>query len=698
MMPTLDQILPSLASLGLWSYWIIGLGALLEAFFATGVIVPGTLIVDAGGILVQQGALDFFDLVWFVVIGSVLGSEISYWAGVLARRGLDKRWNPASSAVYVKAEALFRRHGGWALVIGRFLGPLSGLVSFAASVAGMERRRFFIWNILSAAIFALVHVSLGYFLGDVITRLGPIATRAALLAGAVAVLLALVWWLVIRVERMLPFVLSVLYSIGQGVAANPGVRDWATRHPRLAGWIVARLDTSRFGGLTATLLAAAFTYILFIWVASVLDFILAEPIVQVDQRVASLVHAFWSPTLLRLFAYITALGDWRVVAALMAAAVALLLSRRRYGLAVGLAIAVLGDIVTVTALKLIFRRPRPDLAYFIETSGSFPSGHAAIAVAFYGTVFFIAWRLRWIGPLAAALLAATLAFLIGFSRIYLIEHYLTDVLNGWLVGGLWLVIAIAIAEWWACTHSARTDAPSVARHFRLATAAAGVVLIAAAGWTIATYDKARSVALLPSGPQTVASAAAPFLDGTAPMIPESVTGTPLEPVNVLVSAPDRAALIRAMQSSGWVIAVPPSVSTVASALWADFSGNETATAPVTPYFWAGQPNDLAFEKPAGGANPKNRHHIRFWQSRFATSDGLRLFVGAASLDDALDWTLLHQVDPDIDAERDALVRDLQAAGVAGTVARVRILTTRRSESDAGNPWFSDGAAAVVTLR
>jgi len=59
---------------------------------------------------------------------------------------------------------------------------------------------------------------------------------------------------------------------------------------------------------------------------------------------------------------------------------------------------------------------------------------------------------------------------------------------------------------------------------------------------------------------------------------------------------------------------------------------------------------------------------------------------------------LHQVDPDIDAEREALISDLQVAGVVGTVARARILTTRRSGPDAGNQWFSDGTAAVLTLR
>lgn len=257
---TLDQILPSLEALGIWSYWIIGLTSMLEAFFVTGVFIPGTLVVDAGGILVQQGVIDFFDLVWFVAIGSIIGGEFSYWVGILARRGLNQHWNPKKSQNYQKAERLFRRHGGLALVIGRFLGPVSGLVPFAASVAGMNRRRFVTWNIVSGFPYALGHVAFGYFLGDVITQLGPIITRLALFTGAVLLVLAVLWWLIVRIEGMLPLVISILRSIAQGIAENPDVRVWADHHPRAAGFVAHRFDPSRVSGLTATLLGLAFVY------------------------------------------------------------------------------------------------------------------------------------------------------------------------------------------------------------------------------------------------------------------------------------------------------------------------------------------------------------------------------------------------------------------------------------------------------
>ncbi len=692
----LSQILPSLESLGIWSYWIIALAAMLEAFFVTGVFVPGTLVVDAGGVLVQHGALDFFDLAWFVAIGSILGGELSYQAGIWARKGMSTRWNPENSPSYQKAERLFRRYGGLALVLGRFSGPLAGLIPFAAAVSGMERRRFSRWNIVSGIPYALVHVALGYFLGDILTRLGPAATRVALFAGAVLLLLAVLWWLVIRIERLLPFVLSILGSVAEAIATNPQVRAWAARHPRLAGFLAHRLDTSRASGLTATLLGAAILYVLTIWAGSALDFLMAEPIVQADTRLANLIHAFRTPLLIRIAAHGTALGDWRVVASLMAATLGWLWIRRRPDLMLALMTAVAGDVVTVALLKRVFDRPRPGLAYFVETSGSFPSGHAAISVAFYGTLFFILWQMRRVGPIIAALLATTLAFAIGLSRIYLIEHYLSDVLNGWLVGTLWLLIGIALAQWWRETRPAGAAAPGPA--LRGAVLGLAVLLCGFAGWQVATYDKARNVVIAQDADEIVTDIPGLFATGTVPGATESIVGTPLEPVNVLILARDAAAVDRAMSQAGWKPAERPTPAGLARAAWALLTSIEDDRAPVTPYFWRGQPNDLAYEKPATDKTVARRHHIRLWRTNFVTPDGLRLFVGAASFDDGLDWRLLHHIDPNVDAERDLLAADLATAGAVVDSRKVQLSQPRLGTSVAGDPWFSDGRAAFLTLR
>lgn len=93
--------------------------------------------------------------------------------------------------------------------------------------------------------------------------------------------------------------------------------------------------------------------------------------------------------------------------------------------------------------KILFQRPRPLYAVFPETDFSFPSGHATIAVAFYGYLVYILvrslnekynWLIMAISPL--------IILFIGFSRLYLGVHYVSDVLAGYLVGSLTLAIGI----------------------------------------------------------------------------------------------------------------------------------------------------------------------------------------------------------------------------------------------------------------
>lgn len=692
---SLDALLPSLTSLGVLGYWLIGAASALEAWFVTGVIFPGTLIVDAGGILVQRGVLDFWDLVWFVAVGSILGAEAGYWTGRLARARLTGRWSVKSWPAYARSEALFRKRGGVALVLGRFAGPVAGLVPLVAALSGMERRRFLIWSVIGSLPYSLAHVSLGYLLGGVLAQMGPALTRAALIAGAVALALALTAWLVWHLVRLAPRVVPVIAAAGEALAARPAVQRLRARYPGTAAFVAARLERGTFTGLPLSALAAILAYVFVVWLDGVFEFLRSDPILQVDQRLAELIHAFWTPGLLRLAAHVTALGDARVVTALCLAVLIWLVGKSRFDLAAGLLLAALGDLVSVSVLKLLFHRPRPELAWFAENSNSFPSGHAAISVAFWGMLFYGLWRTGRLSAVAATLLAALVALAIGASRLYLIEHYLTDVMNGWLVGAMWLVAGITLAEWLGHWRAPLRLNPS--GWLRAAGRAAIVALVFAAGWTTARYDKALAVPPAPEGVLHLADVPSLFTDHDRPRLTESLLGNPLEPINVLIRAPDAAALSAAMVRAGWTPARLPSPEAVLDTLWALVTNSPDPTAPVTPYFWDGQPNGLAFERPADAGGPQLRHHVRFWDSEAVLPDGTWLFVGAASFDNGLDRTLLHHIDPAIDVERDRVASDLTGAGAAVAEAPLVVAGPGLGTSVAGDPWFTDGKAVVLNL-
>ncbi len=97
-------------------------------------------------------------------------------------------------------------------------------------------------------------------------------------------------------------------------------------------------------------------------------------------------------------------------------------------------------VAAVHAVKLLCRRPRPDspaTLVAMPSDWSFPSAHTAQATAFFLCLCLIAWRLlpspwQWAGNI----LCLSVCFAVGWSRLYLRVHHLSDVLGGFLLGCL----------------------------------------------------------------------------------------------------------------------------------------------------------------------------------------------------------------------------------------------------------------------
>ena len=156
---------------------------------------------------------------------------------------------------------------------------------------------------------------------------------------------------------------------------------------------------------------------------------------------------------------VTALGYYYVVLPLLAAiSFAFYLKGWRLS-AVMLVVSTAGGIFLTTVLKAVFRRARPEVIDSGYTAGfySFPSGHATVAVGFYGALALIlAYHLRGAARWAVLLVGAVVVLLIGFSRLYLGVHYPTDVLAGFLAAPLWLVSVAGVYVLWLSVRGLRT--------------------------------------------------------------------------------------------------------------------------------------------------------------------------------------------------------------------------------------------------
>jgi undecaprenyl-diphosphatase len=207
----------------------------------------------------------------------------------------------------------------------------------------------------------------------------------------------------------------------------------------LARWI-SLAGVELVGGLLILTVAA--------WVFGAVAEDVVEGDTRLDTRLADWLHDHASPGWTTFFESVTFLGNVPTLAAFaLVSAIVLAVRGHRAELQL-LLLAAVGTQILTLGLKLGFERERPFFPdpLATESSYSFPSGHASVSLAVYGTIGFILARhlddrRAQIASLAAA---AVLVGLVGFSRLYLGVHFLSDVVAGFSVGLAWVALCAVL--------------------------------------------------------------------------------------------------------------------------------------------------------------------------------------------------------------------------------------------------------------
>src|SRR6266542_3233073 len=178
------------------------------------------------------------------------------------------------------------------------------------------------------------------------------------------------------------------------------------------------------------------------------DIINHEPLTVADAQLSTWLHSHGTPSLTSAMIVASSFGSTATVTCIAVALGLYLLWRQRFYWLTAVATSVAGGALLNRLLKYAFHRPRPhfDDPILKLTSYSFPSGHTMMATVLYGALaaYLLAktpdrrWRVLII--MSASLLIA----LVGFSRIYLGAHYLSDVLGAMAEGLAWLSLCLTV--------------------------------------------------------------------------------------------------------------------------------------------------------------------------------------------------------------------------------------------------------------
>jgi hypothetical protein len=186
-----------------------------------------------------------------------------------------------------------------------------------------------------------------------------------------------------------------------------------------------------------------------------------------------------------------------------------------------------------------------------------------------------------------------------------------------------------------------------------------------------------------------------------PTITHTANGIPGDPLNLALVGTE-ADLHNSLLDAGWRPADPLTWRTSLKIARTTVLRQSYDDAPVSHLYVWGRQEDCAFEKPVGH-DPRKRHHVRFWRSERVDAEGRPLWAGAATYDERVGLShttgqITHHIAPDVDAERDQLMGDLQkAGGLADLFILEGYHETRTGKNGGGDPWRTDGDVKVGVL-
>jgi undecaprenyl-diphosphatase len=497
---------------------------------------------------------------------------------------------------------------------------------------------------------------------------------------------------------------SLFQSILKAIQQDPELRRHVASHPGFWSWLAKRFSRSEPYGLPLTVgMVLAFSFLLF-FLSVAQDLIANEAVVLADLRLLSLFQMYRSPGLDKAMLFLTYLGNWQVVmpgACLLVLYLVLTRSRLRI---LTLLVSIGGGEILVQVVKAAFARPRPNLVNaLVPAQGpSFPSGHAFVAICFYGLVgwFAIDWVRTWRekAPIAAITIATELA--IGFTRIYLGVHWPSDVIASFGLGAAWLT---ATVTFFSVARASAADTTLPPTGTRSGTAA--VCLVAAWAGIAGAFNYTHPfVDKNPPGDAPIDLPENNFpaaMFALAPRFSEDITGEPMEPINVILIGSE-ADLGKAFAQDGWEPTDKISFESTWRLIGAELRNQPPPRAPGLPTFWRGHPNQRGFQHVDIGGSPRERHHLHLWDTDFRVS-GNSIWLGTVHFDKEAKTKsgrglLIHEVDPAVDKERDALRAVLLQSKCAGKIEEAVVTEPMAGKNAIGNPFFTDGKAIVDFLN
>ncbi|MFF2843204.1 DedA family protein [Paenarthrobacter sp. NPDC057981] len=156
--------------LGPWVVLLVCAIVFAETGLLVGFFLPGDSMLFTAGLLVSTGAIEFnlWAMCGLIIVAAILGNQTGYLIGSKAGPAI---FNKPDSRLFKRenvesAHAFFEKHGGKALILARFVPIIRTFVPVIVGVAQMDKRKFFLYNVIGAVLWGGGVTLLGAWLGQ----------------------------------------------------------------------------------------------------------------------------------------------------------------------------------------------------------------------------------------------------------------------------------------------------------------------------------------------------------------------------------------------------------------------------------------------------------------------------------------------------------------------------------------------------
>ncbi len=407
-MSLLNKILIlSPATISFWGYWIVLLSSFAEATPFLGLFIPGQTLVIMGGFFSRLGILNFMFVLFLSATGAIVGDLIGYEMGKKYGYPFIKKYEKKlkiDKKYYKKTKSLINLHPGKTLIFGRFNSLTRSFSPFIAGSTKLPFLKFMSYNLIGGISWAIVFVSLGYFLGM------SYKIAARYIGGFVALAIILI----------------------------------------LALWYIYKLINKKRKILSKENFYLILVNIFSIYLFSKMieDILDKELMFRIDLWVNSKIVLFQTHFLDKLMIFLASLFSPISLIGISVLIFIWLLYKKKNKVAWLFSLAIVGGAVLEIIIKEFMQRARPENALVHLNSYSFPSGHATIAIIFFSSLIYLFGKEIKNEFFKYSFLTTNifLIILIGFNRIYLNVHWFSDVIGGYSLGLFWLTFLLLISK------------------------------------------------------------------------------------------------------------------------------------------------------------------------------------------------------------------------------------------------------------